>query len=201
MESTQNSPDFSSAVEDPGRRSGRWHSLRRRGLHEARRFLALFLYLWLMSGLFALHDRIILREHGLAFTQQGLALVNAFVLAKVMLVAEDLNLGRWLRRRRQPLIILILYEAFVFAIIFLCFHVLEHVVIGWIKGESLEASTPAIGGGGLVGLILVAAILFVALVPYFAFQNVSRVLGREWLNALLFRAPEKGGPPAAHAGD
>ncbi|MBV9250504.1 MAG: hypothetical protein JO227_14810 [Acetobacteraceae bacterium] len=165
------------------------HARRQRVLDEMRRFLVLFLYLWVLFGLFALHERIILHENGLIFTRQGLALVNAFVLAKVMLVAEDLNIAQWLHRR--PLIYPILHEAFVFAVVFICFHVLEHMAVGLIKGESIAASVPAIGGGGLVGLVCVAAILFVALLPYFAFQNASRALGPGRLNGLLFGAPDK----------
>jgi hypothetical protein len=184
------------AIENPGHANGRGHSLKERAIDGVRRFVVLFVYLWLLFGLFALHERIILRENGLDFTRQGLALVNAFVLAKVMLVAEDLNLGRWLQRRRPPLIYSILYEACVFAVVFICFHVLEHAVIGLIKGKSVAASIPAIGGGGLAGLACVAAILFVALVPYFGFQNVSRALGPDRLNGLLFGAPAKLGPPA-----
>ncbi len=183
MAPAPNGPRPLTAAESPRR------NLKERAIGEARRFAVLFLYLWLLFGLFALHQRIILRENGLNFTMQGLALLNAFVLAKVMLVVEDLNVARWLHRRRRPLVYSILYEAFVFAVVFICFHVLEHAVVGLIKGESIAASTPAIGGGGLAGLACVAAILFVALVPYFAFQNVSRVLGPGRLVGLLFEAP------------
>ena len=196
MDSTPNGPSLPAAIESPDRINGRGHSLKERAIHEVRRFVVLFLYLWLLFGLCALHERIILRENGLNFTRQGLALLNALVLAKVMLVAEDLKIGRWLQRRRHPLIYSILYEAFVFAVVFICFHVLEHAVVGLVKGESIVASMPAIGDGGLAGLTCVAAILFVALVPYFAFQNVSRALGPDRLIELLFGAPDKIGPPA-----
>ena len=193
MASTSNGPSPSVTAESSAHANGRGHRLKERALDEARRVVVLFLYLWLLFGLFALHTRIVLSENGLNFTEQGLALLNAFVLAKVMLVVENLNVGRWLQRRRQPLIYSILYEAFVFAVVFICFHILEHAVVGLIKGESLAASIPAIGGGGLEGLVCVAAIMFVALVPYFAFQNVSRVLGPGRLKELLLRAPAEAG--------
>ena len=62
--------------------------------------------------------------------------------------------------------------------------------MGMIRGESLQASIPAIGGG-YVGLASVATILFVALIPFFAFRNVSRELGAERLNAMLFGSSVK----------
>jgi hypothetical protein len=165
----------------------RTHGLRERIVEEIRRFVVLFLYLWLLFGLFVLNESIILRQHGIGFAAQGFAVFNALVLAKVMLVAEDLNFGRWLDRR--PLIYPILHDALLFTVLFIAFHVAEKVVIGLIKGASVRSSVPAIGGGGLAGLLCVAVIFFVALIPYFAVRNLSRALGPGRLSALLFGAP------------
>ena len=77
------------------------------------------------------------------------AVFNALVLSNVMLVAEDLNFGRWLDRR--PLIYPILHDALLFTVLFITFHVAEEVVIGLIKGASVRSSVPAIGGGGWLG--------------------------------------------------
>ncbi len=115
---------------------------------------------------------------------QGFAVINALVLAKVMLVAEDLNLGRWLDRR--PLIYPILHDSVLFTVLFIVFHVAEHVIIAAIRGEGPRASVAAIGGGGLTGLLCVAMILFVSLIPYFTFRNFTRVLGWERTRTLLF---------------
>jgi hypothetical protein len=155
-----------------------------RGVDEVRRFVVMFLYLWVLFALFVLHQGILLRQEGMNFTMQGFALVNALVLAKVMLIAEDLGVGHWLRPR--PLIYPILGESLIFSVVFICFHVLEHVVIGLFTGETLRANIPAIGGGGLVGLLSVAMIYFVALIPFFAFRNLGRELGSGRLKAMFF---------------
>jgi hypothetical protein len=167
-----------------GHAATRGRNLAERAVDEAKRFLVMFLYLWIVLGLFVLHERIILGQRGIGFALQGFALLNALVLAKVMLVTEDLDLARWLRGR--PLIHQILFESFIFTVVFICFHVVEHEVMGLIHGESLAAAVPAIGGGGFAGLVCTAVILFVALTPYFAFRNLSRVLGPARLNAILF---------------
>jgi hypothetical protein len=106
-----------------------------------------------------------------------------------MLVTEDLNLGRWMRRR--PLIYPILFESLLLTVMFICFHVAEHLVVGLFERETVAASIPAVGGGGLAGAVCVAVILFVALVPFFAFRNVSRELGPGQLNAMLFGTATK----------
>ncbi len=160
---------------------GKWL---KRAVDEVRRFTVLFIYLWILFGLFVLNERIILGQRGIGFSSQGFALINALILAKVMLVAEDLNLGRWLDKR--PLIYPILHDSLLFTVLFIVFHVVEKVVIGLFAGETTSASLPAIGGGGLAGLLCVAVILFFELMPFFAFRNFSRALGPDRINALLF---------------
>jgi hypothetical protein len=159
-------------------------SLRRRLGEEAKRFLLLFLYLWALLLLFVLNENIVLRKQGESITVQGFALFNALVLAKVMLVSEDLDLGRWLPRR--PLIYPILNEALLLTSLFIVFHIVEHVIIGLFKHESIAASIPHIGGGGVLGLALVAAILFIALLPFFAFKHIAREIGEGRMRELLF---------------
>lgn len=174
--------------------------LRERIVEEAKRFVVMFLYLWLLFGLFVLNERIILGQRGIHFASQGFALINALVLAKVMLIADHLNFDGFTRSR--PLIYSILLESFFLTVLFVSFHIIEHVVIGLFYGESLQASIPAIGGGGYAGLASVALILFVVLIPFFGFRNVRRVLGPDRLNAMLFgtristaEAPSRPGAP------
>ena len=104
-----------------------------------------------------------------------------------MLVAEGLDLGRWLRRR--PLIYPILHDALLLTALFIVFHVAEDVVIDLIHGQSVRSSVPAIGGGGLAGLLCVAVILFVSLIAYFAVKHLGLALEPGRLRALLFGAP------------
>jgi hypothetical protein len=170
--------DSSSHIND------RWRKAKERIGHELRRFVLMFLYLWVLFLVFVLHEDIVLRQRGISYTAQGFAFFNALILAKVMLVAEDLDLGRWLQRR--PLIYPILHESLLLTALFICFHVVEHIVIGLVKGENLAASIPQIGGGGLAGLACVAVIFFVALIPFFAFKHVGRELGEGRLGAMLF---------------
>jgi len=144
----------------------------------------MFLYLWLLLGLFAVHEAVVLREHSIGYAFHGVALVNALVLAKVMLIAEDLRLGH--RLWANPPIVSIVLESLLFAVLFIFVHVLEHVISGLFGGESLSRSIPAIGGGGMKGLACVALILFVALIPFFAFRHLSRLLGDGRIMQIMF---------------
>jgi len=122
-----------------------------------------------------LNQSIVLRQAGIDFTMQGFALINALVFAKVMMVFEMFDPGRWLRRR--PLIYPILFETFLLTLSFLVVHVLEMLIKGLIHGKPLMESFPQTGGGGLGGLISASVIMFIALVPFYGLRNLSVVMG------------------------
>ena len=161
------------------RRLGRWI------LEEAKRILGIFAYLWVIFGLLILHEHIVLSRHGMGHGFYGLAFLNAWILAKIMLVGESLDVLPYFRGR--PLVYPILARSCAFAVLLVCAYALEEMAVGLWRGKSLADSMPAIGGGGLGGLATVVLIMAVSLIPYFAFRELGRVLGRERLRALLFR--------------
>jgi hypothetical protein len=163
---------------------GSSRNVKDRLVREAVRFGLMFVYLWVMFSLFVLYERIIRGQMGLGFQAQGFALINALVLAKVMLVAEDLNLDRGMHGR--PLVYSVVGEAALFAIVFIAFHVFEWLALGLLHNSTLAGSVPAIGGGGFAALVTAAEFMFVVLIPYFAFREIGRALGPRELRRLLF---------------
>ena len=110
-------------------------SLTAKAADEFRRFLVLFFYLWILFGVFVLNQGVVLREHGFDFTLQGFAFINALVFAKVMMLFEVFDPGRWLRKR--PLIYPILYETLLLTVLFLVAHVLEKTLEGLLRGKTI----------------------------------------------------------------
>jgi hypothetical protein len=162
-------------------------SLTAKAAGEFRRFLVLFFYLWILFGVFVINEGVVLREHGFDFTLQGFAFINALVFAKVMMLFEIFDPGRWLRKR--PLIYPILYETLLLTVLFLVAHVLEKTLEGLLRGKTMAESMPLIGGGGLLGLLSATAILFVALIPFFGLRNLSMAMGEGRLWAVIFEQP------------
>lgn len=169
----------------------RKRSLKERAIHEIKRLAAMFVYLFVLLGLFQIHEYIVLARHQLPYERWGFALINAAVLAKVMLVAEDLRLGGRLEDR--PLIYSVLYKSILFAGVFICFLVIEHVIVGQWRGMTIAESIPSIGGGGVIGMAAVALITSFALIPYFAFREIGRIIGEDELRALIRTRRAKSG--------
>ena len=171
--------------------SERVEHLKERALDEFRRFLLMFVYLWVVFGLFVLNESLVLGERNMTFAFQGFAVVNAAILAKVMLVAEDLKFGR--RFDHLPLIYPVIYKAAVFATVFILFHTMERIAIGMFGGKTAADSLPHIGGGTWQGGLTVWAVVAVSLLPFFALHEISRYMGPSGLWILMFRSKPKDG--------
>lgn len=184
---TQDTAGAGAAVAAPGASAHSARSLKAKAAEEFRRFFVLFLYLWVLFGVFVLNQGVVLREHGFNFAMQGFAFINALVFAKVMMLFEIFDPGRWLRRR--PLIYPILYETLLLTVLFLVAHVVEKTIEGLLRGKTIGDSVPLIGGGGPAGFLSIIAILFIALIPFFGLRNLNLAFGEGRLWAMIFETP------------
>ena len=183
--------DGASRISGEGTLHDRKRGLKQRVVDEVIKFLTIAFYLWVVFGVFALHESVVSAKDHIEYHFYGFALVNALILGKVMLVAEDLHFADWFKNR--PLIYPILCRAVAFSILFLVFDIVEEMLVGVFKGKTIGESIPSIGGGSPSGVFFVGVILAVALIPFFAFRAVGRAIGERELHALMFT----GGPKAA----
>jgi hypothetical protein len=72
------------------------------------------LYLACFFGVFTWYRRLILAEYQIGYLHYGVSVVEALVLAKVILIGDVLRLGRGLDDK--PLIVPTLYKAVVFSL-------------------------------------------------------------------------------------
>ena len=162
----------------------RGHKLKVRAVGAGQRYVGIFLYLYVVFGLFNLHEYVVLAQHGIGFTHYGFAAVNAFALAKVLMIGEELHLGEYFKDR--PLIYPILMTSLLFGILLIAFRVIEQVIAGLLHGQTMVESIPSVGGGGLTGVIMSGTIISVSLIPFFALRSLRRLIGGPELYALLF---------------
>ena len=169
-------------------------TMKKKIFHEFKEVVPMFLYLWLLFALFTYHEAIVLARHNISYAPFGRGFVNAFVFAKVMLVAEKLRIGT--RFRKKAPVYPIFYKSLLFALTFICFNLAEEVVIGLWKGKTIAESLPKIGGGSPAGTVIAGLIMTIALIPFFAFRELSRVLGKGPLAALFLKPQPDAGVSA-----
>lgn len=166
-------------------------SKKERLLGRFKRAAVTIIYLWMLFSLFELHRWIIFRQQNITSEEAyrlGFAFLNAFVLAKVIVLGEHLPAVE--RFRHKPLVYAILFKSVLFSAMLICFEILEEVIVGLFHGQTIAQSIPELGGGGVEGILLLGVIMFVVLIPFFAFKELSRVMGEDELRSLMFTTPK-----------
>jgi hypothetical protein len=158
---------------------------------EMKGFVVIYVYLTLLIGAFNVYRWLLLAEYHVDYLVYGYTLVEALVLAKIIIVGEGFGIGE--RFADRPLIIPTLYKTMLFALCVLAFSVLEHLVTGLVHGKDVAGIVREVVQSRyeMLGRIL---IMFVAFIPFFAFRETNRALGEVKLFDLFFRgraaAPE-----------
>lgn len=159
-------------------------ALKERAIEELRLFWILAVYLWLFLGSFTIYRRLILAETGTAYLHYGIALIEALVIAKVILIGNMFGFSR--RFENRPLMVSVIYKSVVFVIFVLLFGVAEHLVEGWFHQKGLFGGLRELGELGADELGARVLMLTVAMVPMFALWETGRKLGRRKLASLFF---------------
>jgi hypothetical protein len=156
---------------------------------ELKSLLGIALYFWVLFTLFAFHKAILTNDRNIG-VQLGVALLNSKIMAKVVFLGERTPLsGKFLEK---PLIFTILAKSLIFSIVLFIFRVFEEILIGLWGGrtihEILIVDHPKISNSsGFIFIAMACTIIFVALIPFFAYLEIEEALGEETLRALLFR--------------
>jgi hypothetical protein len=161
----------------------RIQNLKEKASTEFRKFVTIFLYLWIVFAALSIHESFILAKHSLDYAEHGFAIINAFVLAKVILLGDYFQLGT--RFKDKPLVYPVLHKCLVFSALLMGFHLAERMIVGIAGGKSVSESFAGIGGGTLGGTLSMSVLAFVMLIPFFAFREVGRVIGEQKLVSLF----------------
>jgi len=142
-------------------------------------------YLACFFGVFTWQRRFILAEYQISYRHYWVSVLEALVLAKVILIGDMVRLGR--RFDEKPLMVPTLYKAVVFSLWVGVFSVLEHTIGGLLRGQGLAGGVEELRSTGKYELLARCLITFVAFIPFFAFKELGRVLGEDKIRALFFR--------------
>jgi len=143
------------------------------------------IYLALVFAAFTQYRRLVLAAHDIIYTNYWVAVIQALILGKVIMIGAVFRLGRSLEQR--PLIYSTLYKAVVFTFLVLVFNLIEHVIKGLWTGKGLAGGFAEFLDRWPHELLAGSLVIFVALIPFFAFKELGRVLGKEKIGALFFR--------------
>jgi hypothetical protein len=158
-------------------------SLRHRATEELKEFLILSLYLYVCLGAIIIMKSAILKSVGVEFDAWGIAAIKALLLAKFMLIGKALRLGE---NKNIPLAWPTLYQSALTLVLLIILTTLEEILVGALHDRTIKESLTHVAGDRLDIVLATFLIMFLILVPYFAFRNLGEVLGPGVLPRLFF---------------
>ncbi len=164
-------------------------------IREITEYVTNFVFLALVFIPFTWYRRLVLAEYHISYAHYGISVIEALVLAKIVMVGDILRLGRKLED--HPLVFPTLYKALTFSLWVAVFGVCEHILLGLLEGKGLTGGVQELTSQGKYELLARALVMFFAFIPFFAFREIERVLGEGSIRALFFRkrASPESGPP------
>ena len=160
-------------------------NIKKKIVHEVTEYWINVVYLTLVFASFTQYRRLVLAAHDITYTNYWVAVIEALVLAKVVMIGDVLHLGR--RLEHKPLIYSTLLMTIVFTIFVGTFTLIEHVIKGLWKGEAFVEQFGNFLGKGYHEVLAGCMVVFVAFIPFFAFRELGRVLGEGKIRTLFFR--------------
>jgi hypothetical protein len=152
--------------------------------HEMLEYSINFFYLAFFFGAFTWYRRLILAEYQITYLHYGVAIIEALILAKVVLLGDAVHLGR--EFEGKPLIFPTLYKAVLFSLFVGAFAIGEHSIEGWLHGKGFAGGFREIVNEGKDELLARCLLTFFAFVPFFAFRELGRVMGDGKIISLFF---------------
>jgi hypothetical protein len=166
-------------------------SLKEKVVHEVVEYWINVCYLAFVFAAFIQYRRFLLASYDITYTNYGFAVIEALILAKVIMIGDVFRLGRGLERK--PLIYPTLYKTVVFTLFVAVFTLIEHGVKGLWKGDGFTSGIVDFLGKGSHEILANSLVVFVAFIPFFGIKELGRVLGQDKIRALFFRGRTEAG--------
>jgi hypothetical protein len=157
--------------------------IKQKAAHEGKEITIVFVYLAFFFCALSTYSTLLLKQFEVSYFNLGAALLNAFVITKVILIGEAAHLGR--RHEYKPLYYSVISKAFLYGLLVFAFHIVEEIVKRLIHEKDIVGAFHDVR---LDDLLARSVIIFLTFIPFFAFRELGRVLGQEEFRALFLRA-------------
>jgi hypothetical protein len=159
--------------------------LKEKAAEELRLLVLITVYLAVFFVSFDTYKRLLQRDEGVSAFRYGYALFEALIVAKVILIGKAIGIGK--NAGRRTVAWAVVRSSLFYGLLVLAFEILEEVVVGLIHHKTLVASFEGFLDRGVHEIAGKGLILFVVFLPFFAFWELSRLVGEKKLFAYFFK--------------
>lgn len=151
-------------------------NLKGRVRHELRAYLIITLFFAVVLGVFNIYRRQILGEAGVSYSHYGISLIEALILAKIVLIGDAMNL-KLIGGAGRSIFELAVLRSILFALLVWLFTILERVVEGLIRRMDWAEIAHSFVQHGLHEMVARVIMMFAAFLPFFALWELRLRLG------------------------
>jgi hypothetical protein len=158
-------------------------SVKQKVAHEFEELAIITLYLAFFFCALASYSMLLLDRFHVSYFAYGTALINALVIAKVILIGEAVHAGT--KFEKKALLYSAIWKAFVFGLLVFAFHLLEEMIKHLVHGKGFAGALHNIR---IDDLLARTVIIFCTFISLFAFRELRRVMGQDEFRALFFHS-------------
>ncbi len=168
---------------------GKKPSLKKKIASEMKEYLINFAYLALFFSIFTWYRRLVLAQYGIGYFNYGASLIEALIIAKVVMIGDFLKLGqRFLGDK--PLIFITVYKSVIFTILVGLFSFIEYAIRGLFGGKGIAGGIQDLLAKDFNEMLARNLIIFCAFIPFFAFKELERISEKNKIRQLFFHKKE-----------
>jgi len=162
---------------------------KQRFIEEFTEYFFNFIYMAIIFSAIILYRRLVLAEYGIVRPDYFFGVIKAFVIAKVVMIAAFLSISR--KFENKPLTIPVLYKALLFTLIVMVFDIIEIYVKALFQNPDLMEAFEVLKTHIDFIWLGAAMLIFFIFIPFFAFKELIRVMGKEEIQKLFLKGSEK----------
>ena len=154
-------------------------------VHELFEYFFNFAFLAFFLVSLAWYRRLLLASYNIDYYDYWAPLIEAAVLAKVIMIGDALHMGQ--RFGNRPLAVPTLYRTFVFSLLVILFSFIEKIVGALIHHKTVSDGIAEITSQGWDFILARCLLIMVAFIPFFTMKQIERVFGEEKIRGMFLR--------------
>jgi protein-S-isoprenylcysteine O-methyltransferase Ste14 len=158
-------------------------TMKQKAAHEGKELLILTAYLGFFFCALTTYKTLLLKGYESTSLDYGFALLNALIIAKVILIGDFVKVVH--KYEAKALVWSIFYKAFVYGIFVFIFHLIEEAIKNLIHHGDIGKAFHDVK---LDQTAIRCLIIFGTFLPLFAFRELRRVIGEEEFHHMVLHA-------------
>jgi uncharacterized membrane protein len=160
-------------------------NLKKRLISELKEYWLNVIYMGLIFSAIIFYRRLVLEHYGIYLDDYFSGVIKALIIAKVVMIGAYMSISR--KFENKPLIYAVLFKAVLFTVLVMLFDVAEAFLLILIHNPDLPEALGELKNH-LTNVWLGGALLiFFSFIPFFAFKELVRVLGKEKVRELFLK--------------